>query len=71
MATVLLSSVYPAIRASRSWSRVRPTIFAGPSGNFRGIVRTSCVIGALAVLVYLVFKVVQLMKQDEERHKQK
>jgi uncharacterized membrane protein len=28
------------------------------------------VIGALAVLVYLVFKVVQLMKQDEERHKQ-
>lgn len=28
------------------------------------------VAGALAVLVFLVFKVMQLMKQDEERHKQ-
>jgi hypothetical protein len=28
------------------------------------------VIGALAVFAYLVFKVIQLMKQDEERHKQ-
>ena len=28
------------------------------------------IVGALAVLVFLVIKVLQLMKQDEERHKQ-